>query len=213
MRGASGSGSVALPPTAGSPARLAAWGHPPRGGPGSRARSLPFPPSLCPSLPCWAPTCICRWSPERPDMLALVKCHVRWIPCFPPFPKKREKAEPSLAAVQFPQEILAFLEEHATARRRKSPGNKKAPALLLACHGPLGGGSRYVFVPVGTNGLFFSLGKFIAAGGPCPRGVPGPPIAAGRSLTSVRPPGKQRPGQPRHRPRAGERSRGWRLAK
>lgn len=54
----------------------------------------------------------------------------------------------------------------------------------------------------------FSLGKFTAAGGPCPRGVPGPPIAAGRSLTSVHPPGKQCPGQPRHRPRAGERSRG-----
>lgn len=45
--------------------------------------------------------------------LAIVKCHVLFISFLRK--EKRENYEPLLAAIQFPQEILAFFEEHATA--------------------------------------------------------------------------------------------------
>ena len=45
--------------------------------------------------------------------LAIVKCHVLFISSLRK--EKRENYEPLLAAIQFPQEILAFFEEHATA--------------------------------------------------------------------------------------------------
>lgn len=77
-------------------------------------------------------------------VLAIVKCHVLFISFL-----RKEKGEYSelvLAAIQFPQEILAFFEEHATAcSKRKSSGDKKATALLLISNGPLGGWKRVVF--------------------------------------------------------------------
>ena len=45
--------------------------------------------------------------------LAIVKCHVLFISFLRK--EKRENYEPLLAAIQFPHEILAFYEEHATA--------------------------------------------------------------------------------------------------
>lgn len=50
--------------------------------------------------------------------LAIVKCHVLFISFLRK--EKRENYELLLAAIQFPQEILAFFEEHATAHSEES---------------------------------------------------------------------------------------------
>lgn len=53
--------------------------------------------------------------------LAIVKCHVLFISFFLFNEKKGgEYSEPVLAAIQFPQEILAFFDEHATACSKES---------------------------------------------------------------------------------------------
>lgn len=60
---------------------------------------------------------------RQTGIFAIVKCHVLFISFLRK--EKREDYEPLLAAIQFPQEILAFFEEHATACSEESLAETK----------------------------------------------------------------------------------------
>lgn len=89
-------------------------------------------------------------------ILAIVKGHILFISFLRR--EKRENYEPLLAAIQFPQEILAFFEEHATACSEESLRKQKGNSIVAHFQWTSRRGGNVLFFPVVT---LLSLGKLI----------------------------------------------------